>query len=264
MPSFDKRYDRRYEEALATVLLAAGPSLGKLEELERAASDYAITMDGERRILADIAAADTSGHLERAALLRAALKRGRSRREAARHLREMTGAPEPAPNVPAGMRAWSPAEPIWPKAEVTDEALRHAILTPTNRDLLYKAYRAIYATIWRKTFTASDGTPAFPSSDMEGWSWRKQVIAKTQTTITGAHTLPVGELTPGMIVCDNGTITRVSAVKPGLPMRTVTADHQVIMADSFYLEFATSAQTGPHPAATLYVRIPALESSVGS
>lgn len=259
---YDKpRFDLRYEDALAAVLLTANPSLAKLDALEKAATDWAITVDGENRIVADIETAERTHQLERAALLRSALNRGRVRREAARQVREMIAAPEPAPQVPAGMRAWSPAEPIWPKADVTDAALRYAALTEANRDAIYRAYRAVYSTIWRSTFTDKNGAAAFPSSDAEGWAWRKQVIAKAQKTITGATTLAVCDLKPGMVIVDQGTLKQVAELRPGLPMRIVTPDNQVLMSDAFYLVFSSGAEAGPVKASAVFARVPALEGT---
>lgn len=256
------RFDVRYAQALAAYDAVLVPTADLIRKLEWAGADYAISPDGERRLLADVTAAENVGNFERAALLAQCVSKGRMRRAAGIQVRQLlSDTAEDQSPAPVGMRSWRADDPIWPNADMTDDALRHTHLVGDHMDLGKRTFRAAFARQWRACFVGPAGEPIKPDSDAMGWDWRRSAVQKATKDVFGAQLILVSDVRPGMVVYNGQRIVRVEKTSEGLPMQMTGLGGTRQEVRAFHFAYHDGAVDGPLPASTPFALLPHLDLS---
>lgn len=251
-----------YEAALAAVLRAGGSArINLLDALSAAAEAFATTDTGISRVEQDQAAADNAQQWELAAVLRTAVDRARTARDATLSAAAATTAMNrPAPVL--GQRAlknWAPDEPIWPKRDTVAEALAATALSEEHLELGAKAYRSLFARAWRSCFYPDGSTvPIPPYSDDEGWRWRGFATEIAGRDIAGALALLPADLKPGMWIYNGFGVREVSRVTSTGRARLAGENGAIREVDTFAISFEDLRSDRGVPADRFVIQLPAL------
>lgn len=236
----------KYEAALAA-LLTDPKNLERQTTLEQAAVQFATLRDGQTRISGDISLADQFGDFDRAALLRAALNRGKERANVHRETARIQEATSPTtireePRViKPGLRDWRPDDPIWPNSSDTFDAIHHTRINFDDEEqirLATRTYRTLFKFAWAAHFAGDDGSTRYPDSEREGWQWRAEAMATANAHIAGAYPARVGDLRPGQIAHSTGypgQLLEVLATTLGPTERVVRGDGLIVPQHSVQL-----------------------------
>jgi hypothetical protein len=202
-----------YEVNLA-IASKSSPSVSDYDNLLKAATEYADSIEGLAVILKEIEKARKNNQFELEITLVSAIDKAEALKEANKAVIQSFQEKNKKPGTLTSLDGtapqpidWSMEVPIWPKTAVVELALKGAKVTASNKENIKKTYNALFKSAWVKKFfpnpeimikTPTTQTP--PPDNTTGWRWREEATEYAGKMIRGAESFSVEALVEGMII----------------------------------------------------------------